>query len=84
MRPDVGRVVGDEDRHVADDADTLRVGVFPQPVPLAEEEELGEIGDVQSSWPSRTERMPARLPCEVGNGPAIRANSRRQALVSGP
>ena len=48
MRPDVGAVVRDVDRHVADDGDPPLVRRSPEPFPLAEEEELdvGLVADL--------------------------------------
>ncbi len=42
VRPDIGRVVGDEDRDVAHDADAQAVGVLLESPPLAVENEFDE------------------------------------------
>ena len=44
MGPDVGAVLGDEDRDVAHDADAALAGLPPHVLPLLEEEELLELG----------------------------------------
>src|SRR5437899_8537391 len=43
MRPDVGTIVGDEHRDVADDCDTELGGVCTQRAPLLEEQALAEL-----------------------------------------
>src|SRR6185295_1163164 len=42
VRPHVRRIVSDEDRHVADDADAPVIGVAPELEPLPEEDVLEE------------------------------------------
>ena len=46
VQPDVGAVVRQEDRQVADEADPARVGVLAQRLPVAEEAPLHESGEV--------------------------------------
>ena len=47
LGPDVGGVQGHVDGHVPDEADAPVVGVIPQRVPLAEEQELAEDPEIQ-------------------------------------
>ena len=49
MRPGIGAVERNVDRHVAEQADAVRVGVIAQPLPLFEKEELQhlDIGDLR-------------------------------------
>ena len=46
MGPHLGRVPGDEDRHIAEDPDTHLTRPFTQRGPLPEEEELAELDEV--------------------------------------
>ncbi len=55
--PDLGTVVGDEDRHVADDLHATLVGIVLQLQPLAEENTTG-----RTSRRPRARRAPASLP----------------------
>src|SRR5262249_16433011 len=45
-RPDISRIGGDEDRHVADQLHAKRGGIVAKPMPLAEKKKLSELAKV--------------------------------------
>ena len=71
IQPDVGAVVGQKDRQVADEGDPARVGVAAQRLPVAGEPPLDEAGELDVAGVVAAE-VRQRLPVAIaqGRGPA--------------